>query len=638
MPTVIKQDNRFIHFTGDAANDLLLLRLQGEEALSTAYRYQVYFRSTLTSTHLNKYLGKELGCWIGDSSKGRAVHGLLTSIEEVNDTQGISTYVGILEPRLALLRLGRNLRVFQHINVPDLVCKVLREHGINSIDLRLSGQYELREYCVQYRESAFDFIHRLLELEGIYYFFEQSAEQHTLILADNPNSHRDASIASMPFHPVTGQQDGEGVKSWEVQNKLSASEVSFRGFNMQQATCVEGRSHSTEAGQNSVDGISYIDIAGHETRDKLAATARLKMELLESEHSLFHGEFNAWWLNCGETFHLKGHPSSSGHYRIQKMVLKASSNIDDGPADYFCHITAGTATKNYRPAMVTPVPYVAGIITAQVVGPKSEEIHTDEFGRVKIQFYWDRDNNYDDSSSCWVRVSQPWAGGKFGGQFLPRVNSEVIVSFIHGNPDYPLITGTVFNGKNKPPLTLPSEKNQSGFMSRSSKNGTVEDGHVLCFDDSKDAEKLHITSQKDLLLTVKNDITSEVTHSVKEKIGADRTTEITKGNNSLTLKQGNYSLDVKGNVTDNVSSGNYQMTVSGGGSNLKADKACVIESTQSIELKVGSSKISITPTGITMSATTIKITGTGTAELKGSVVTVDGTGMTQIKGGVVMIG
>lgn len=632
----IKQENRFIRCTGDAINDLLLLELSGEEALSAPYRYTLSFRSSLTSAELDKYLGKELGCIIGDAPLVREIHGVLTSIDEVNDNQGISTYQGILEPRLSLLRLSRDLRVFQHINVPDLVCKVLREHGINSIDLRLSAQYAPREYCIQYRESTFDFIHRLLEQEGIYYFFEHSASEHILVLADSPSSHRDTPVGSMPFHPVAGIQNNQGISAWSIHSSLSASSVAFRGFNMVQAVSVEGESRSREVRQ-SVDGIQYVDIAGNDNREELATLARLKMEQLESGLMHFRGNCNAWWMSCGETFHLTDHPSSSGHYRIQSMSLAASSNID-GVADYSCDLLAGSAEKNYRPAQETPIPNVAGIITAKVVGPASEEIYTDEYGRIKIQFHWDNESRHDDSSSCWVRVSQPWTGGRFGGLFLPRVGSEVIVSFMQGNPDYPMVTGTVFNGQNKPPLTLPGDKNQSGFMSRSSKEGTVEDGHVFCFDDTKDAEKLLITSQKDLLLTIKNDVISEVSHAVDEKIGAGRTTEITEGSDSLTLKKGDYSIDVQGNMTASLTSGNHKMTISGGGSNVKADNACVLESTQSIELKVGSSKISITPAGITLSATTIKIEGTGTAELKSAMVTVNGSGTTQIKGGMVTIG
>lgn len=200
------------------------------------------------------------------------------------------------------------------------------------------------------------------------------------------------------------------------------------------------------------------------------------------------------------------------------------------------------------------------------------------------------------------------------------------------------MTGSVYNGQNKPPLSLPEEKNHAGFVSRSSLNGNVEEGHELRFDDKKGEERLVITSQKDLLLTVKNDVTTRITKNVTETIGENRTTELTKGNESLTLKQGDYALDIKGNLQESLTSGNHQLNISGGGSTVKADKACVIESTQSIELKVGSSKITLSPSGITLSGTTIKIEGKGTAELKGAMVTVQGSGMTQIKGGVTMIG
>lgn len=209
------------------------------------------------------------------------------------------------------------------------------------------------------------------------------------------------------------------------------------------------------------------------------------MEQLEADNQQFHAEASVWWLSCGDKFLLSGHPSCQGHYLIKSVHMHASSNIDDGQPDFGYTLTVLKDNLSWRPPCLTRKPEIAGILTAIVVGPESEEVHTDEYGRIKIQFPWDRENKHDDGSSCWVRVSQPWAGGRFGAMFLPRVNSEVTVSFVHGNPDYPLVTGSVYNGQNKPPLSLPEEKNHAGFVSRSSLNGNVEEGHQLRFDDKK---------------------------------------------------------------------------------------------------------------------------------------------------------
>ncbi|CRY56516.1 Rhs element Vgr protein [Yersinia intermedia] len=642
----VGQDKRFIRWVGNMADDMLLLELTGEESISQPYRYHAHFSSSLTSAQLNHYLGQDVSCQIGDSDRGRYVHGVLTAMQEDNDSQGVSHYTAVIEPRMALLRLGCNLRVFQNLNVPDLVCQLLREHNIKDIDVRLRSEYQKREYCLQYRESDFNFISRLLEQEGIYYFFLHKADKHTLVLADHSASHPVAKPRELPFYPQLSEQGNMGVHRWEIHRTLAASSVKLLGFNILQAQSIESETRSNNHDQ-AVDSVSYVDFLGYEKRDLLSTTAQVKIEQLEAGTQLFRGEIKSYWLNCGEIFSLSEHPSCRGNYRIKSLSLRVSSNVNGDQADYGCSIIAMDGDKKYRAESCTPIPIVSGIMTAKVVGPNSEEIHTDEYGRIKIQFHWDRENQTDDSSSCWVRVSQPWTGVRFGALFLPRVGSEVIVSFVQGDVDYPLVTGAVFNGENKPPFTLPEQKHVTGFTSRSSQNGTVEQGHILSFDDSKDAEKLSITSQKDLLLTVKNDITTDIQHAVNTTIGADRATEITKGNDSLILKQGdhsttldqgNYQLTIKGDLTTQLQGGDHQLKVSGGGSELSADKSCLLESTQGIELKVGNSKISITPVGITLTATTIKIESSATAELKAAMVTVQGSGMTQVKGGVVMIG
>lgn len=640
------QDNRLIRWTGSAASDFALISLTGEEHLSQIYCYRTCSHSVLTSNQAARYLGKSVACQIGDMQRGRYINGVVTSMEEVNNAQGISTYEIIIEPQLALLRLGRNMRVFQKITVPDLVSKILRDHNITQVDLRLRGNYEPREYCIQYRESDYDFINRLLSQEGIYYYFLHGHDHHTMVLADHPSSHTNATTASLPFNPVAGKQEGVGVLSWTVRHGISAGGVLLSGYSPQQAAPVEGTSLSIDA-RHSINGITFTDAVWSPRREELSVAARLKMECLESHTQIFTGEINAYWLSCGERFALTDHPSASGQYRIHSLTMSVSSNLDQNNTNYQCLITALDNEKVYRPEAQILKPSIPGVMTATVVGPSSEEIYTDDQGRVKIQFPWDKENHHDDSSSCWVRVAQAWSGDRFGTVFLPRVGSEVIVSFVQGDPDMPVVTGSVFNGRNKLPLNLPGEKMLSGFVSRSTQHGSVNDGHTLSFDDKKGEEKLTIIAQKDLSLTVKNEVVSDIAKTVTSKIGADRCVEITRGNDNLTLKQGNYKLALeKGNISFNavgnmniaLSNGNYKFSASGGSCEMKSDKSMSLESLQSIELKVGSSRISITPTGITLSATSLNIEGTGTAELKGAMVTVKGSGMTMLKGGVIMIG
>lgn len=673
---LIGQKNRLISFVGDAADKFILREIEGEEGLSAPYCYQLRFHSELSGDDMTVFLGQELACKIGQKKESRYIHGVLTHIRSTGD----GNYIGTLEPRMALLQLSHNLAVFQNITVPDLVCKLLRQHQINNIELRLSGNYQPREYCIQYRESDFSFINRLLEQEGIYYFFKHQMEQHTIVLVDHASGHPTAKTAKLKFGPPA--LDGAEITEWSSHSAVVASSVLLKGFSVAQADKVEGESPTRDK-LHSIAGLHYVDTHGDEKYDQLSSGARLKMEQMEAEMQQFDAKVRAYWLSCGEKFAMDDHPLFNGNYRIKSIRLKAVSNIINDRPDFSCEITTFKDSTVWRPAAKTAIPQVPGILTAVVVGPASEEIHTDKLGRIKIQFPWDNENKHDDGSSCWIRVAQAWAASQSGAVFLPRIGNEVLVSFINGNPDLPVVMGSVYNGKNIPPLSLPSEKNHSGFVSRTSLNGNVEEGHELRFDDKKGEEKLHITSQKDLMMNIKNDVKTEIAHQVTETIGADRATTITKGKDSLTLKhgdrsieleqgnhsvqltqgdhivaldkgnytttlkqgnlstqlkQGNYILDIQGNLNESLTGGSHQLTVSGGGSQVKADKACVIESTQSIKLKVGSSEISISPAGITLTGVTIKINGSSTAELKGAMVMVQGSGMTQIKGGVTMIG
>jgi len=658
------QENRFIRFVGQSASSLVLLSLEGKEQLSAPYDFTIRFRSTLTSSETASLLGEELACHVGSGQRSRYVQGVVTEMEEESDDRGICTWHARLQPRLALLKMGRNLSVYQNITVPDLVCRLLRGNNITDIDLRLHGSYAPHEYCIQYRESDFDFISRLLEQEGIYYFFCQTKDRHTLVLADHPSGHYRAITPELAYQPEAGKGEDGGISSWSSRVSLAVSSVHYKAFSFEQAATAEGECLCNNL-EYSAQGISFVDAYDLSDRETLQSAARLKMEQLEAQTRYAHARIHAWWLSCGETFCLTSLPDQAGEYIMHSLTFQAVSNLDDGLPDFKCNASVFDTARVWRPECVTPVPDIPGVLTATVVGPASEDVHTDEYGRIKIQFPWDSENKNDDSSSCWVRVSQPWSGARFGAMFIPRIGSEVVVSFLLGNPDNPLVTGTVSNGRNLPLLNLPGEKEQAGFVSRSSLNGSVEEGHQLRFDDKKGEEKLTLVAQKDMDVVVKNNLTTAVTSAVKETIGSDRSTEITKGNDALILhqgncnltleqgdfntllqqgnmalglQQGNYSLKINGHLQQNLKDGSHSLSISGGGSTIKADKRCVIESTQAVELKVGSSKISITPAGITLSGTTIKIEGTATAELGGAMVTIKGSGMTQVKGGVVMIG
>ncbi|WP_237932232.1 type VI secretion system Vgr family protein [Buttiauxella sp. S19-1] len=634
------QENHFLRWNGEIAETMLLVSLEGKEALSTPFVYELSSLTKKSEDALKQWHGKSVSCRIGDGSDDlpqRVLHGIVTRIRYRQRTPEEAECIFTLEPSLALLNMGRVMRIWQNVSVPDLVRTLLSDYDINQVDVQLHGSYPQREYCVQYRESAFDFIQRLLNEEGIYYYFRHSESGHTLVLADHPASHNAIQSDKLTWHHHGNVLTEGNIDNWISSALLLPAGVVLQGINMPQATAIDAQ-QSASTSQTSIDAITFTDITPQGERSLITREAENAMAGREANTHFFEAKANAHWLCSGEIFTLAGHPSGDKPYLIQSQTFNALNNFENNSKDYHCTLQASSNEQPWHPPYPSH-PEISGILTATVTGPSSEEIHTDEYGRIKIKFPWDKENPDDDTCSCWVRVVQPWSGGKFGAQFIPRVGSEVLVSFVQGHPDYPLVTGTVYNGQNKPPFTLPDQKTESGFVTRSTTNGSTDDGHRLSFNDKKGEELLTIIAQKDLSLTVKNDVTTT--------ISANRSIELTKGNDQLVLKEGdmnvtlnkgNWQQKVTGSASTELSNGNYDLKVTGGSGNIKTDKALTLESTQSIELKVGGNKISLSASGISINGTMIKIEGSGTTELKGAMTTLSGSGMTQISGGIINIG
>ncbi|EPL4526985.1 type VI secretion system Vgr family protein [Enterobacter asburiae] len=620
----VSQQQHFLRWEGDIADALLLLALEGSESLSSPFQYQLRSLTRQSESDVARWHGTSVSCRIGDDSHAlphRFLHGVVTRIYYSQRTSQEAECILTLEPSLALLKMGRMMRIWQNISVPELVQTLLRKLGINKLDLQLRNNYPKREYCVQYRESAFSFIHRLLEEEGIYYYFRHSSTDHTLVLADHPASHPSIHGNSLLWHDHGRIMKKGNIDTWSTTSILLPAGVTLQGVNMPQSVAVQDQLNASGPVPH-VDGIVFTDITPKGERVQIAREVQNTLASREANARRFDATVNAHWLCSGETFTLTGHPSGEKPYRIQSLTLSATNNFDGDSSHYQCELQAMHNDKPWHPLHSMQAPEIPGVLTAVVVGPESEDIHTDEYGRVKIKFPWDTENPHDDTSSCWVRVAQPWVGRNFGAQFIPRVGSEVLVSFVQGNPDFPLVTGAVYNGQNTPPFTLPGEKTESGFVTRSSSKGSVEEGHRLSFNDKKGEELLTIVAQKDLSLKVKNDASTI--------IAANRSTELTKGNDRLVLK--------KGDLHTNLNNGNYVLEVSGGGGTVKTDNALTLESSKSIELKVGSNTLSLSTRGISINGKTVMIEGITSAELKGKTTTVSGTTLTTIDGKLIKIG
>lgn len=652
------QENHFLRWNGDIADALLLVAIEGRESLSSPFVYELRSLTKKSESDLSHWHCKGVSCKIGDGSHSlpqRMLHGVVTRIYYKQRTPDEAECILTLEPSLALLTMAQVMRIWQNISVPDLVRTVLNDHSINKVDIQLHGNYPQREYCMQYRESVLDFIQRLLDEEGIYYFFRHDKSGHTLVLADHPACHDPIQGKTLTWHHHGIILTEGNIDTWSSSTSLLPESIALQGVNMSQAKAIDDL-QSASTSNISVDNVTFTDITPQGERSLISREAQNAMLAREANTRFFDATVNAHWLSTGETFHFTGHSSGEKSYRIQSLTFSAVNNFDDNTSDYSCQLQAMSSEQSWHPPYPKR-PEIHGILTATVVGPSSEEIHTDEHGRIKIQFPWDKENPRNDTCSCWVRVAQPWAGGKFGAQFIPRVGSEVLVSFIQGHPDYPLVIGTVYNGENKPPFALPGEKTESGFVTRSTTKGNVNDGHRLSFNDKKGEELLTIIAQKDLSLTVKNDATTT--------IAANRSTELTKGNDQLivkegdiniglkkgdmnvTLEQGNWQQKVKGNASTELKNGNYALNVVGGSSEIKADKGLTLESVESIKLKVGNNTINLTTSGISISNSkecielnneVITIKSTGPTQITSEVLEMTGSKVTKISGNQIFIG
>lgn len=643
------QKHSFIALNGDIANSANLLKISGSEALSKPFEYKLYCETDKNEASLGSWYGKSVSCRIGNSNQGdhqRYIHGVISHIYYRQLTDKNFECVFTLEPMLGLLHLSQVIRIWQNISVPDLVRNLLSKYQISKVDLQLNNSYPKREYCLQYRETTFDFIQRLLAEEGIYYYFQHSESAHTLILADNPNSHNPIQGQDLIYRPNSDIQDKNNLIYWASSTEVIADKVELQGINMPQATAID-ETQKVNSSEKQLDSFGWFEVTPQGERSLISREAKNAISAREANSHFFVGEANAHWLVAGETFNLKQHLCDDDKYRIQTIKLEASNANDT--VDGRCHslIQAMKSDKSWHPAFPSPL-QINCLLTGTVVGPSSEEIHCDEYGRIKVKFPWDKEYPNDDTCSCWIRVIQPWTGSKFGALFLPRVGSEVLVSFIHGHPEHPIVIGSVYNGKNKPPLSLPSEKTESGFFTRSTPKGKAEEGHQLSFNDKKDEELLSIVSQKDLSIKVKNDANTT--------IARNRSTELTKGDDTLLLKEGNRAITldkgdmvtelkkgninykIKGNVETAVTSGNYSVNVSAGNADFKCAKTINIEATSTINLKVGSNSIKISNSGITINGMNLKLEGSVVAELKAPMAKVSGSGMSTISGALIKIG
>lgn len=585
--------------------------------------------------------------------KTRFFNGFISRFVQTEQQRNYAHYRATLVPWLWFLTRTADCRIFQKKKVPDIIEEVFKAQGFNDFKPSLSGSYDEWEYCVQYRETDFNFVSRLMEQEGIYYFFQHENGKHTLVLADSASAHSPfESYKEINYRPrVQGEQTEESISDWIIEKEVQtgAYVVGDFNFNTPGSTMLGNASISR---QHAASAFEMFDYPGEfEKRPEGDAYAKIRIQELQSQHELLRGQATSRGIATGSKFTLKGHPREDQNREY--IVISASysagtSEFESGSAAagkefYNCSFTARPADEPFRPARLTPKPVIQGPQTAIVCGKKGEEIDTDEFGRVKVQFHWDRYGKADENASCWVRVSQTTAGKGWGAINLPRNGQEVIVEFLEGDPDRPIITGRVYNATAKVPYPLPDNKTVTTFKSNSSKGGGGF--NELRFEDKKGSEQVFLHGEKDQdvrikndtkewvgndqHLVVKNDAYEHVSNDLHELVDGDHKNKVGKdhhlkvaGLEAIEIGK-NHSLTVKGDVIE-VFKGKHSEDVTAD-YYLKADNI-VIEGKTNVTVKVGQSYIAIESGGI-------KIGTTGTLELEaqGNSVSVQGDTGVKVK-------
>jgi len=661
------QANRIASVTTSLGEDVLLLyRMSGSEHLSQLFSYELELLSEKNTIDLNALLGQSMTVKLALADGGhRCFNGLVTRIGQYGMWGNYYSYRATLQPKPWLLTRRSNCRIVQHQAVPDIVKTLLAEHGYSDVTLKLSGQYGQREYCVQYRETDFNFISRLLEEEGIYYYFKHAENTHTLVLCDAIAAHDKVSgNGKIAYFPLgnNNQRKEENIYEWLVAQEIQSEVYQLTDYDFE-APKSDLQAKSKAMGSQGDPNKEMFDYPGEYTKaDEGAQLAKVRMEELHVQAEQITAVGNTRHLATGQKFTLTDYPRNdqnrdylvlSSHFQIQNSGYESQGIVGDNE-HFQCTYHVINAEINYRPPRHTPVPIVQGVQTAVVVGKQGDEITTDKYGRIKVQFHWDRLGKKDENSSCWVRVAQIWAGKNWGAMHIPRVGQEVIVDFLEGNPDCPIVTGRVYNADQMPPYELDANKTQSGIKSRSTKEGSAENFNEIRFEDKKGSEELYVHAEKDFTRVVENNDKQKVGFDKKSPgdqtvdIYNNRTVTIDQGNDALTVKTGNRTTEIKqgnealtvamGNRTASIKQGNDQLEVSMGNRTVKVNLGKIAEEAmQGIELKVGQSSIKIDQMGVTIKGMMVSIEGQIKTDIKGTMTTVGGDAMLTVKGGVVMI-
>lgn len=656
------QDHRLLAIdTPLGPNVLLLQEITGYEGISRLFSYDLDLLAyDNDSISFKNIVGQKVSIkfQLPDGSP-RYISGYISRFTQgETDDRMFTHYHAQVVPWLWFLTRQADCRIFQKKAVPDIIKEIFAKFDFKDYKNNLKSTYPALEYCVQYRETSFNFISRLMEEAGIFYYFDHKAGGHTMVLAD-----QSSKLPACPGSPISyetevgGLADPQVINNWHAGQEIKTGKYSVTDYNFTTPSTSLLAAEPTVVKIAASQPLELYDYPGvHTTKDEGDTVAKVRMQEEEAGYLVVSGAGNCRGMMSGFSFTLKN------HYRSDQNMSYVATEVRHFGSAGQSYTTAGTAggetysnhflcipaSVPYRPARVTPKPFVQGPQPALVVGKAGEEIWVDKYGRVTVQFYWDRLGQKNENSSCWIRVSQPWAGSNWGAMWIPRIGQEVLVSFLEGDPDRPVITGRVYNADQMPPYELNKYQTRSTFMSRSSKGGGSSNYNELRFEDLKGQEQIFMNAEKDMDLRVENDSREYiganrhliVTSNQQEKINADKHLQVVgnhfekiTGNMSLQVTgnqmesvTGNKSLSVTGNQSESVT-GNVSLSVTQGKNDsitmgyamsamtihLSAEMGIVIECPLGITLSSGANSIDIGPAGVFITGTPFAFINSGSS-------------------------
>lgn len=629
------------------------------EQLGQPFEMQIELLSPDENVDFDALLGHDisLSVKLADGTV-RYFHGVIAGFSQSGYLGNYVCYRARAVPWLWFLTRTTDCCIFQRkdapddCSVPDILKKVFGDHGFADFKNRLTRSYRPRDYCVQYCESSFNFLQRLMEEEGIYYYFTHTQDKHTLVLADSHSCHEVfPGYETIEYFPPaqTVVREADHILKWALSRNIQSGKYTTTDYDFTKPRALLQSQHVVPRGVPRDDYEVFEYPGRYLARSDGDYYSQVRLDSMQAGYETVQGAANARGIAVGSLFTLTRHPRRDQNREY--LVVSATHRLEVGVYEsgqgtaedsYSCSFEAINAKQQFRPRATASKTRITGPQTAQVVGPAGEEIFTDKYARVKVKFHWDRDLAADENSSCWVRVSQVWAGKGWGAVSIPRIGQEVVVDFLEGDPDQPMVVGRVYNQDNMPPYELPGAGVVSGIKSRTYKGGGFNE---MSMDDTNGKEKINIHAQYDMATTVEHDQTNTVNNDFTETIKQNAAISITEGNYSHDVKAGTATCHVQGALVENYDTtqttqvkSNLTVTSTGGPIAISADTQNVyINAATNIQLHVGASMIWMDAGGqINIQGVNVAITGSSTVTIKGGIVHSEADSQHQTKGAIVL--